>query len=661
MISAWGRHAYDIFILGSTKLVRRIFRLAACKMGITFSSPSSPEPDDSLSTADRLNTFLDQKPLKMANMLKLARIINDCTPEEKLCLYRAGVVHRICKMIAEFGSIDNGKKIVSEMEEKGRKMLRKSSNTLRTKGVGYGHGSTRSRWDIERTVEEKLAREEHLIWLLNAVTAYIYCISPDFSNEEQLRFIRQNPVHIGPSVIKEIGESAIVPLLEYHLNNGSIFDISEHMELYQALLETAAAMSVIPSLVPYLVRPQHPGSRSIAKDLILRFSSAMASYPNIFKNQMGSPDFRLIDFISKIEHYSEVLINAARTYEHDLPAEQRVHTAGLQPQLITHNAATTFTGHNAENLKLSFIGEYGKLVEQFTFKKEVRCVNPFSPASKDRTKRIAKELASMANTLPLNASNSIFICVDESRCDIVKALISGPDDTPYQNGLFEFDVFFPPRQVVYPYSPPRCMFLTTGSGAVRFNPNLYNDGKICLSILGTWEGRPEEKWNPYCSLLQILISIQGLIFVRDPYFNEPGFEKYQGTTKGDECSQKYNLQVEHATLVYAIRNQLRNGPEYFRNVIQRHFWLKRHHIIEQANRWLIRIREDAANPDNLKRKSSPHVELICEPIIQVYLSFFYAIKKNIERRILQLIDELNNMSYPVDLGEFINGYNNKIF
>lgn len=62
----------------------------------------------------------------------------------------------------------------------------------------------------------------------------------------------------------------------------------------------------------------------------------------------------------------------------------------------------------------------------------------------------------------------------------------------------------------------------------------------------------------------IISNFQGLIFVRDPYFNEPGFEKYQGTTKGDECSQKYNLQVEHATLVYAIRNQLRNGPEYFR-------------------------------------------------------------------------------------------------
>lgn len=60
-------------------------------------------------------------------------------------------------------------------------------------------------------------------------------------------------------------------------------------------------------------------------------------------------------------------------------------------------------------------------------------------------KIIAKELASMPNSLPLNDSNSIFVCLDEGRCDIVKVLISGPDDTPYQNGLFEFDVFFPTR------------------------------------------------------------------------------------------------------------------------------------------------------------------------------------------------------------------------
>ena len=73
------------------------------------------------------------------------------------------------------------------------------------------------------------------------------------------------------------------------------------------------------------------------------------------------------------------------------------------------------------------------------------------------------------------------------------------------NGLFEFDIFFPNN---YPNVPPKCQFLTTGAGSVRFNPNLYADGKVCLSILGTWEGRPEEKWNPLYSCLQVLVSIQ---------------------------------------------------------------------------------------------------------------------------------------------------------
>ncbi|KHN74762.1 putative ubiquitin-conjugating enzyme protein 17 [Toxocara canis] len=647
------------FVCGSKQAVRHTGRLLTrTVMGTAVSSTSSPEPDDTATNAERLLAFLDQKPLRMTNMLKLTRIINDSTSEEKLQLFRAGVLRRLCQMIADCGSVHAAHRVDSGNDaEKRRRQPRRNSSIFTThKGVGYGHGSTRSRWDIERAVEERLAREEHLIWLLNAVTAYIYCASPDFSDDDYLHFMERSPVHVGPPVVKEIGESAIIALLEYHLNNDSVFDVSEHMELYQALLETAAAMSVVPALVPYLVRPQHRESKSIAKDLVLRFSSTMSSYPNVFKGQMGSPDFRLIDFITKTERYSEVLISAARRYERDLPAEQRVRTAVTRPR-TTHSEASLsrhslgelsdlrieehadiglLYGRALKHLQMQtfkFIGDYGKLVVPFSFKKEVRNVNPFSPSLKERTKRIAKELASMPNTLPLNASNSIFVCVDEGRCDIVKVLISGPDDTPYQNGLFEFDVFFPTS---YPFSPPKCAFLTTGAGNVRFNPNLYNDGKICLSILGTWEGRPEEKWNPYCSLLQVLISIQGLIFVKEPYFNEPGFEKYQGTEKGEDYSRKYNLQIEHATLTYAIRDQLKNGPEYFRKVIQRHFWLKRHTVIEQAHKWLAEMRRDLAEAEkNPKRKDSLSFDTIYNPIAQ-------------ERAIQQLIDELGSMTCPCD-------------
>ena len=58
-------------------------------------------------------------------------------------------------------------------------------------------------------------------------------------------------------------------------------------------------------------------------------------------------------------------------------------------------------------------------------------------------------------------------------------LITGPSDTPYANGCFEFDVFFPPE---YPKSPMLVHMRTTGQGRVRFNPNLYNDGKVCKLI-----------------------------------------------------------------------------------------------------------------------------------------------------------------------------------
>ena len=67
-----------------------------------------------------------------------------------------------------------------------------------------------------------------------------------------------------------------------------------------------------------------------------------------------------------------------------------------------------------------------------------------------------------------------------------KIMIAGPTGTPYAGGLFEFDCFIP---LEYPHKPPLMHLRTTGGGSVRFNPNLYNCGKVCLSLLGTWPGR----------------------------------------------------------------------------------------------------------------------------------------------------------------------------
>ncbi len=48
----------------------------------------------------------------------------------------------------------------------------------------------------------------------------------------------------------------------------------------------------------------------------------------------------------------------------------------------------------------------------------------------------------------------------------------------------------------------------------RLNPNLYEDGKVCVSLLGTWSGKGTEKWSQDSNLLQILISIQGTTIMK---------------------------------------------------------------------------------------------------------------------------------------------------
>mmetsp|Transcript_29748 Transcript_29748/g.27234 ORF Transcript_29748/g.27234 Transcript_29748/m.27234 type:complete len:167 (-) Transcript_29748:3771-4271(-) len=119
--------------------------------------------------------------------------------------------------------------------------------------------------------------------------------------------------------------------------------------------------------------------------------------------------------------------------------------------------------------------------------------------------RLSQELADLSNSLPIEHTNSIFVRVDESRVDVMKAMIMGSAGTPYGHGAFEYDVYFGDN---YPQGPPLVNLTTTGGGQVRFNPNLYNNGKVCLSLLGTWSGSGGEKWNPDLStFLQVLLSI----------------------------------------------------------------------------------------------------------------------------------------------------------
>jgi len=94
----------------------------------------------------------------------------------------------------------------------------------------------------------------------------------------------------------------------------------------------------------------------------------------------------------------------------------------------------------------------------------------------------------------------------------------------------------------FPWNPPKVLLNTTDSGRTRFNPNLYAEGKVCLSILGTWQG---PGWRAVQTIESVLVSIQSLMNAK-PYHNEPGheIERRPGDVKNyNECILHENLRV----------------------------------------------------------------------------------------------------------------------
>ncbi|KAK3235887.1 hypothetical protein CYMTET_53942 [Cymbomonas tetramitiformis] len=208
---------------------------------------------------------------------------------------------------------------------------------------------------------------------------------------------------------------------------------------------------------------------------------------------------------------------------------------------------------------------------------------------RQRMRRVLQEVASLHTALPVSWDASIVVRMDASRPDVLRALFLPPRSTPYGNGAFFFDVLLPAD---YPNCPPRVQFLTTGGGRVRFNPNLYHDGKVCLSLLGTWAGPGWDR--AHSTLLQVLVSIQSLILVEEPYFNEPGYERSRGTRSADKASQKYDAQVRANTLLHALLPALRRPPHHFAEVLRRHYTTKAQEIREQCDSWAAEAAAESA-------------------------------------------------------------------
>lgn len=77
--------------------------------------------------------------------------------------------------------------------------------------------------------------------------------------------------------------------------------------------------------------------------------------------------------------------------------------------------------------------------------------------------RLYRELAAYKTQLPVDYASSILVRASSEQLYLVRACIIGPAGTPYENGVFFFDIFLEN----YPEQPPKVKFLTTGGGKYR--------------------------------------------------------------------------------------------------------------------------------------------------------------------------------------------------
>jgi ubiquitin-conjugating enzyme E2 G1 len=108
--------------------------------------------------------------------------------------------------------------------------------------------------------------------------------------------------------------------------------------------------------------------------------------------------------------------------------------------------------------------------------------------------------------------------IDDSNLYDWEILMMGPDGTLYEGGFFKARLVFPPD---FPNLPPTMTFISE-----MFHPNIYEDGRVCISILHppgedefNSQESADERWRPILGVEQILISV--LSMLSDPNDESP--------------------------------------------------------------------------------------------------------------------------------------------
>lgn len=241
-----------------------------------------------------------------------------------------------------------------------------------------------------------------------------------------------------------------------------------------------------------------------------------------------------------------------------------------------------------------------------------------------RMKRMLKERLVLEKPNP-----DYFVQFKDGNVLELEAYIYGAPDSLYRHKVLKFKITIPKN---YPFEPPEVHYVQHGKG--RVHPNLYVDGKVCLSILGTWPG---EKWSQAMTIETVLISIRSLLD-RQSFTHEPN----------QRDDPNYNLFVEYATWNLHLFDHLQHESDpVFRAFLN-------HYLQKNGEGILSELRLQATRNASLRQVVSRYERTT----LQVdYPALIAQLTKRIEAANLELVELLDKSPKSSDIVEAIERLN----
>lgn len=460
--------------------------------------------------------------------------------------------------IANNDDIDDERydKIFSNKLTSDKKKQISNDITVWKAGTGYGHSNT-NQWDVTSYVKSLEERDRQAQAILNRIIIEI-----QDSKSPKL-------------IYNAIQYSVLIKYIKSLLDDTTLLEIRKHTSLYQIIFNLIGNIVNEDAIFLFDKLPDTKEGKSlfeIFKDLNTMCVSAQKYYKTNVQTTENNDELvgTIMNIYSMIKPCYDNYVEQFRIKQ-DIIKSEEVRAKSNQEIYVK-----TITDLRDSDEDFKIVNTNYHYQAEFDSNKSMRIQG-------DVLKRINDEVLTFSS-LPISYDAIIISRTDVNYQTVIRTLITGPVNTPYEGGCFIFDTFLHSK---FPDSPPHVWFLNTGKK--RMNPNLYDGGKVCLSILGTWGGdRGGEIWNPKISTLgQIYKSIQCQILIEQPFFNEPGHESSYNTSEGMKRSRAYNDNIKLYTMQHTMYDLINNPKMYpqFEDVIRAHFKLKKNKILEICDKW----------------------------------------------------------------------------